>query len=287
MFGEECIYYFVDDNPYIKQNDEGKSEWVYHSELCRYDLKTDIEKSLLSVEFEVANNYYGCMLYDDMIYFIGHRYSSSSDENSAMISATNTGGEMKLYAVHLPDMQITDLGDLYDMPELRKIYPLAPNSAEVYMKGLFDNKIYFNVGFVIEENGQYNYHFYVTYYDLTDGTYHGTPEDYEHIDFAAVSYASDDYLVICREAAAEVYKKGSDQPVILKDPCFNQYADVTVYDDVLFYYDKAFDLNSGNVRQLDFMNEKEVVAKYGDSFIIADPGMQSGFEKIPAEQLMK
>ena len=50
---------------------------------------------------------------------------------------------------------------------------------------------------------------------------------------------------------------------------------------------KVFDLNTGTVRSNGYLCEKDVVAKYGDSFIISDYGMQSGFEKIPAEQLLK
>ena len=54
----------------------------------------------------------------------------------------------------------------------------------------------------------------------------------------------------------------------------------------MMYYDgKAFDLKSGEGRTLEEIYHKQVIAKYGDSYIISDIGMQENFEKIPAEKL--
>lgn len=292
MFGENCIYYFVDDTPYLKYNDDGNPGRVYHSELCRYDLRTNTEEQLQAVESEVGNNCYGWMLYDNTVYFVAHRYSEHVDENGFGYSGTNTGGEMKLCSIRLSDMQLNEHCDLYDVDALAEYYPLAPNSGEVYMKGLYDNKIYFNVGFVVESNEGAHYRFYVTYYDLTDGTYHGTPADYGNIDFAGTAYCAENALVICRLGEARIYRKGMEQPVELSDAFFNEYTDVTVLDDLLFCDGEVFDLNTKEVREPEIPNDafgfpKTVVAKYGDSYIISDSGMQENFEKIPAEQLLQ
>ena len=83
-----------------------------------------------------------------------------------------------------------------------------------------------------------------------------------------------------------MYYKGSCQPVVLADPFFNQDVFPTAGEDTVFCHDKAFDLNNKTSRILDCMRDKLVVAKYGDSFIIADTSMLYGFEKIPAEQLL-
>jgi len=292
MFGENCIYYFVDDTPYIKYNDDGKPERVYHSELCRYDLQSNTEEKLQNVEAEVGNNCYGWMLYDNTIFFVAHRYSEHVDENGFAYSGTNTGGEMKLCSIRLSDMQFTEHCDLYDMEKLQQYYPLAPNSGEVYMKGMFDNRIYFEVCFVVGEKNDARYLFYVTYYDLKDGTYHGTPEDYENIDFAGAVYCTENTLVVCRVGSASVYQKGADQSVELTDACFYDSAAVTVIDNLLFCDGKVFDLNTKEVLEPDVLKgeydmPKCVVAKYCDSFIISDLGMQGNFEKIPAEKLLK
>ena len=71
-----------------------------------------------------------------------------------------------------------------------------------------------------------------------------------------------------------------------QDDCFEPDSPLSVFDDTLFYYDgKAFDLRNGLARKLDGMHFKQVVARYGDSYIISDIGMQENFEKIPAEKL--
>ena len=202
-----------------------------------------------------------------------------------MFGYGGTGGEMHLYAYDLSEGKAADICRLYDVDQIKDYYPDVTNSGEAYMKGIFENKIYFNVGFVAGKEKKYR--FYVTYYDLTDKAYYGTPEDYGNIYFAAVNYVSDDYLLICREGEASVYNKVSSQPVVLADPFFNQDVFPTVGEDTVFCHDKAFDLNNKTSRTLDCMRDKLVVAKYGDSFIIADTSMLYGFEKIPAEQLLK
>ena len=286
VFSDSNAYFFEDEAPEFVEGENGKTELRLGTTLWDFDFSKWKKTKLTQLQdVSVSTNCYGMLLHENTLYFITNALSRSYDENGMLVGYGGSGGEMNLYSFNLSTNEMTNHCRLYDVERLKEYYPLAPISGESYMKGLFDNKIYFNVGFVVKTADQERYQFYVTYYDLSDGTYHGTPEDYEQIDFAAVSYASDDYLVICRDGAAWVYKKGSDQPIMLEDTCFNQDASVAVYDDVLFYYDKAFDLNSGNVRKFDFMREKEVVAKYGNSFIIADCGMQSGFEKIPAEKL--
>ena len=288
MFGEQCAYYFVDQEPKIEETEDGKIDLKLSSDLYCYDFRTNAESKLFHADASVSENCYGWLLHDDEIFYIDNQYGRSYDETGTFYACGNTGGKMSLCMVRLSDLQSTELCELYDLEKLTEYYPLAPNSGEVNMKGLFDNKIYFDVCFVDEQKPRgTQYCSYVTYYDLSDGTYHGTPEDYGNIDFAEVGFLSEDYLVICRDGRASVYKKGSEQPVILEDADFNQYTMVSVFDDVLFFRGKVFDLNTGTVRSNGYLCEKDVVAKYGDSFIISDYGMQTGFEKIPAEQLLK
>ena len=287
VFGEQCAYYFVDQEPKIQETEDGKTDLVLGSDLYCYDFRTNAETKLFHADASVSDSCYGWLLHNDVLYYIDNQYSRSYDETGMICASGNTGGNMSLCAVRLSDLQSTTLCKLYDVEKLTEYYPVTPDSGEVYMKGLFDNKIYFDVCFVDEQKPRgTQYCSYVTYYDLSDGTYHGTPEEYGNIDFAEVGFLSEDYLVICRDGRASVYKKGSEQPVILEDADFNQYTMVSVFDDVLFFRGKVFDLNTGTVRSNGYLCEKDVVAKYGDSFIISDYGMQSGFEKIPAEQLL-
>ena len=287
VFSGNSAYYFEDDTPEYVQDSDGKTKLRLGTVLWSFDFSKGKKTKLAQIpDVSVSTNCYGMLLHENTLYFITNALSRSYDENGMLVGYGGSGGEMNLYSVNLSSMEMTDHGRLYDVKKLEEYYPMAPYSGEVYMKGLYDNRIYFNVGFVVKSADEEHYKFYVTYYDLTDGTYHGTPEDYGSIDFADVCYVSGDYLVICRDGEASVYRKGIDQPVILEDANFNQYSNVSVFDDILFFYDKAFDLNTGNTRELDILHEKEIVAKYSESFIIADLGKQSGFEKIPAEKLL-
>ncbi len=285
VFAGSSAYYFVDEEQEVLQGDDGKPELKLGSSLYCYDMKKGKETKLFSLpDVSVSKNCYGLLLHDQVLYFITNSLSRYYDENGVMYGYGGTGGDMHLYAYYFADGSAKDLGRLYDVPKIKEYYPDVVRSGEVYMKGLFDNKIYFNVGFVAGEEKRYR--FYVTYYDLTDGTYHGTPEDYEHIDFAAVNYLSDDYLLICRTGEGSVYKKGVEEPVVLEDAYFHQDFFPTVWDNTVFCGDKAFDLNSKTVREYAYMKDKAVVARYGDSYIVSDYGMQSDFEKIPAEKLL-
>ena len=264
VFAGSSAYYFVDEEQEVLQGDDGKPELKLGTSLYCYDMEKGKETKLFSLpDVSVSKNCYGLLLHDQVLYFITNSLSRYYDENGVMYGYGGTGGDMHLYAYFFADGSAKDLGRLYDVPKIKEYYPDVVRSGEVYMKGLFDNKIY----------------------DLTDGTYHGTPEDYEHIDFASVNYASEDYLLICRQGEATVYKKGEQQPAVLNDPYFHQETILSVMDNTVFCGDKAFDLNSKDVRVYDFMQEKSVVARYGDFYIVSDYGMQSDFEKIPAEKL--
>ncbi|MCR4759957.1 MAG: hypothetical protein K5705_06765 [Oscillospiraceae bacterium] len=291
MFGENCAYYFVDDKPdIIYDNDEKKQKLKLGSSLCCYDFQTNNEKKLAHVDASVSDMCYGWMLYGETIYYIENIYGVNRDEAGNVLSYGNTGGTLSLHALRLSDLQNEKLCDLYDVDKLTQYYPLTPNSGEVYMKGLFENKIYFNVCFVDDADGQNNpkYRVYPTYYDLNDGTYHGTPEDYGNIDFSSVTYCSEDYLVICKEGQAHVWERGNNQAIVLMDERFDQDTfSLTAFDGMLFCFDCAFDLNTKEDRKMPKLQGKSVVAKYGDSYIISDYGMQENFEKIPAEELLK
>ena len=290
MFGENCAYYFKDDAPVIKQDDEGKQILKLGSSLYRYDFQICTEEKLTHVDASVSDNCYGWMLLNnDIIYFIENHFNCTYDDYGNLLNYGNTGGSMTLCSVRLSDLQVLELCELYDTETLTRYFPLTPDSGEVYMEGLFDNKIYFNVCFVEQTDGNKmpEYRLYTTYYDLSDGTYHGTPDDYENIDYAGITYCSDDYLVICKEGQASVWKKGNQSPVVLWDERFSdKFHSMSIVDDTMFCFGWAFDLNTKEGRNLDALPGKDVVVRYGDSFIIADHGMQSGFEKIPAEQLL-
>ena len=259
------------------------------SNLYCYDLSTNTEKRLFHVDASVSDNCYGWLLHDDFLFFIENQYSRSYNEDGNIITSGNTGGKMSLCMVRLSDLQMTVLCELYDPEKLTEYYPLTPNSGEADMMSLHDNKIYFNVGFVTQgqRSDRPTYRFYVTYYDLTDRTYHGTPEDYENIDFAGVTYCSDDYLVICSTGQASVWKKGIQTLVILADERFDLNDQLmSVLDDTVFCFGSGVDLNTKEERKIADLAGKSVVARYGDSYIVSDYGMQTGFEKIPAEKLL-
>lgn len=288
MLSGTNAYYFSDDGARIQEGEDGKPFLKLGSTLYRFDLATNMEEKLLHIDgMSVSYNCYGWLLHDGSVYFIGNQYGRKTDENGILTGWRNTGGEMALYSVDLATQEITNYCDLYDLSALTKYYPDAPNSGEVYMKGIFDNKIYFNVAFVeMGEDHMATYLHYVTYFDLGTKTYHGEPEDYANIDFGSVAFASEDYLVICADKSASVYLRGEAEPLVFRDDAFNDYAKISVFDDVLFFYDKAYMLKTGEVRTVERLANKQIVAKYGDSYIVSDEGMQTGFEKIPVSELL-
>ena len=287
----QCAYYFVDEEPDFVQDEEGKTDLKLGTALYRYDLKNGNEKKLAEIPgLSIAKNCYGWLLHENTVYCVGTALSRMYDENGMVVGAGGSGGEMNLITVDLSTQQMRDLGSLYDTGAIAEYYPWVNASGEVYMKGLFDDKLYFDVCFYDGER----YKSFVTYYDLTDGSYHGTPEDYGNIDFASAAYCTENALVICRTGSAAVYRKGEEQPVELKDACFYEDIVVSVFDDLLFCDGKVFDLNTKEARALDVLKSKNeyefskvVVSKYGDSYIVSDYSMQENFKKIPAEQLLK
>lgn len=285
MFSGTDTYYFIDDYPRIQEGDDGKPFLKLGSTLYRYDLTSSREEKLLYIEgVSVSDNCYGWLLHDGVIYFIGNHYSPEYDENGILTFYGNTGGKMELNAVDLSTMEIKQYGELYDLETLAQYYPNVKNSGEVYMAGVFDEKLYFNVGFAHSiESG---YSFYVTWFDLNSKTYHGEPQDYTNIDYCSADFVSRDYLVITREGQADIYKAGREQTVTIKDDSISPWSFLSVFDDTLFLCEKAFDLNTKESKIIDLLKEKAVVAKYDDSYVISYINKQQDFEKIPASQLL-
>lgn len=293
VFRDHTAYYFVDDSMHMEQGDDGKPRLKLGTWLCSYDLAEHKEKKLLRIE-DAAATEPGCnmLLHGDTMYFETYAPEPVRDENGMALGYTNHGGNVSLAAIHLPDLQLQELGSLYDLHALTEYFPYAPNSAEINMQGLFNNRIYFNIAFV-EGSGDpttqyFPYRHYVTYYDLSDGSYHGTPEDYAHIDFQKIVHLSAEHLAIYDEMkqTVSVYAPDGGEPVVLSDESFQDYADYAVFNDILFCYPKAFDLNSNAVYEMTDEKYPIVVAAYGGDYVCADVNYAS-FEKIPAEKLLK
>lgn len=288
LFSGSDVYYFVDTGNYMTQDSDGKPSLKLGSTLYRFDLTTNTEEKLFHVDdVAVSQIWHGSLLHDGTIYFVGNHYDVEYDETGMMCGYGTSGGRMELFALNLSDLTVQNYGDLYNIDALSKIYPYARNSGEVFMKGLFDNKIYFEVCFVPSTEMLAQYVEYVTWFDLDTKTYHGEPQNYADIDYCTADFVSKDYLVLTREKQADVYIDGQEKPVILKDDCFQSPCFLSVFDDTLFCGEKTFNLKNGEMQIKPELDEKSVVAKYGDSYIISDLGMQSNFEKIPAEKLLK
>lgn len=277
-------FYFKDDGQKMEPNEDGKLDLVLSTNLYRYDFGAYTEERLLHIDnVSATKNCYGWLLHDNTLWFIGNWHRRNYDENGIITSTGNTGGRMELYSIDLSTMEVTSHGDLYDIDAIEEYYPEVIHSGEVSMKGLFDNKIYFQVAFVdldISSEQPPHYVHYVKYYDLETGEFAGDPTDYSSIDFSSVSYLSDDYLVISGENEMTVYSKGTAEPIVLTDDAFYADARVSVFDDMLFFYDKVYDLNTKACKTLSGREETIVVAEYEDSYIISAMGGQGEFEKV-------
>ncbi len=293
VFSGNRAYYFVDDKPLFEENADGVPELILGSWLCCYDLTDHTEKQLMHLDGGcVGEDCGGMLLHGDTLYYLENTYSRSYDENEIVCGFSPNGGKEYLHAVSLSDLKDTNLGEVYDLDALTEYFPYAPNSGSVSMEGLFNNRIYFNVWFVEESDDPTSQYFpphnYVICYDLSDGSFHGTPDDYAHIDFRNVVHLSAEHLAIYDEMkqTVSVYAPDGGEPVVLSDERFQDYADYAVFNDTLFCYPKAFDLNSNAVYGMTDDKYQIVVAAYGGDYICTDVNYAS-FKKIPAEQLLQ
>ena len=177
---------------------------------------------------------------------------------------------MHLCAINLSDMKMIDYGQLYDVSTLKKYYPDAPYSAECYMYGIFDDKIYFTVSCresIDKESMDIRLVNYVTYFDLKTQTYCGEPADFSSFEHGRIRWLSKDYLAITSEHQVSVKEKGKTDSIVIKNDLFNEFSNISVFDDKLFCEGKVFDLNTLAVTDLDALKDKKVLAKYGDSYI--------------------
>lgn len=289
VFGDGKAYYFINDPILVKENDEGRRVYQMGTTLYSFDMTTNMEEKLCHVDGGLTSSSNGWLLHDGCIYFVSNEYSKNYDENgNATGSYSNVGGTMRLCSVDLSDLKITDYGQLYDIGTLTKYYPDAPYSAECYMYGIFDDKIYFTVSCresFDRETMDIRFINYVTYFDLKTQTYCGEPVDFSRIERGRIRWLSNEYLAIASEHQITVYKTGQPEPVILNDDIFNEFSSLSVFDDYVFCEGKAFNLKSKKGRELAALDGKEVITKYDDSFIISNTGKPEEHETISAAEL--
>lgn len=290
VFGDGKAYYFINDPILVKEDDEGKRVYQMGTTLYSYDMTTNMEEKLCHVNGGLTAGYTGWLLHDNKIYFVENEYSKNYDENgNATGIYSNVGGVMRLCAVDLSDMSVTDYGQLYDISTLIKYYPEAAYSAECYMYGVFDDKIYFTVSCresLDRETMDIRFLNYVTYFDLKTQTYCGEPANFSNIEHGRIRWLSKDYLAIASEHQVSVTEKGKTDLIVIKNDLFNEFSNISVFDDKLFCDGKVFDLNTLAVTEPDVLKEKNVLAKYGDSYIISNENDPEQYEKISAEKLL-
>ena len=282
LYDGRYAFYFGDTSPQLYDGSDGHKELDQGTKLYRYDSETkQIEKLADMDGISVSFNNYGMLLHDGKIYFIGCSYAYGDGGYGS------TGGRSRLFSVDLATLEVTELCELYDIDALAKYYPSARSSAEAYMQGLFDNRIYFNIMFVPASMSSPSYHSYVTWYDLGTQTYQGEPEDLTKIEYCQIEFLSKDYLFLVRGfqgTQAEVYRAGQEQPVILSGLCSGKsWMSPSVFDDTVFDSDQVIDLNTKEIRTFERLKEKRVIARYGDCYIA---GLQYDFEKIPVSEIL-
>lgn len=281
---DSYAYYFKDDPVKIEENEEGKADLKLCTSLYRYDFSEYQETKLTVFDgISAANNCYGWLYYDNKIFFVGNHYRREYDENGILQLYGNTGGKMELYAVDLETLKTSNYGDLYNLGALSEFYPGVTNSGEVYLRGIFENKIFFDVAFMADEH----YETYVKYYDLETGEFVGDPMDYSKIDFSAISFLSEEYLAISKDQEITVYTRGIDESIVITNSEFKPGTRVSVFDNNVFYFENLYDLSTKECRIVDSMAEKTVIARYNNSYIISASDRQEDFQKIPISDILE
>ena len=296
VFDTEEAYYFIDDLPtIIDSDDENKNQDLQlGTTLYSYNLSSNQEKKLFHINGDSSSSQHGWLLHDGKLYYVSNELSRNYDENGRILSYSNVGGNMRLKSIQLNNGEITDYGNLYDIGALSFYYPGARYSASAIIKGIYNNRIYFDVFFVEAVSDNENPPItrrYVSYYDLATNSYYSKPQDYEKIDFGSAVFVSKDYLVIANEHQISVYNPEEKQPIVFSDDIFSDYLDpsvqnMSVFDNWAFCNGKAFNIKTKEILFLKNMENKAVISQYKDNYIISDFGLQEGFEKIPATQLL-
>ena len=267
VFGNGSIYYFIDDVPKYGPTDEHIVDLTLGTSLFEYDFSKHRSQQIAHIDHVGVNgNCQGVLYYNNRIWFVGNWYGRVYDENGSLISSGNSGGRYELLSVDLNSKEVVSYGDLYDVDAIAEYYPGVTSSGDIALKGLFDNKLWFEVSFV--DDGKFHYRSYVTCYDLEKQAYLGTPTDYSAIDFKAVSFLSKEYLVLSKDHEMSVYKEGSTEPIVVTDDSFSEAQKVSVFDDILFANERVFDLNTGECRMLPSKANSYVIAEYKDNYLI-------------------
>ena len=290
VFGDGKAYFFIDDPILVRENDDGRRVYQMGTTLYAFDMKTNMEEKLCHIDGGVTGSNTGWLLHDGRIYFVLNEYAKNYDENGNATGVySNVGGVMRLCAVDLSDMQVTDSGPLYDILTLTKYFPDAPYSAECCLYGVFDDKIWFTVSCreaFDEKTSDIRFVNYVTYFDLKTQTYCGEPADFSNFGRGRIRWLSADYLAVAGEHQVMVSKAGQSEPIPVQDDAFNVFSTLSVFDDKLFCEGKVFDLHTLAVTEPDALDGKTVLAKYGDSYIVSNENDPEQYEKIPAETLL-
>lgn len=290
VFGAGKAYYFTNDPPQIKENENGVRILQLGATLYSYDLTTNQEEKLCHVDGGFVSSQNGWLLHDGNIYYISNEFSRSYDDNGNVTGYATVGGTMRLCAVNLSNMKATDYGELYDISDLTTYYPDAPYSAECYMHGIFNNKIYFTVD--LRESFDTDtmipqFLNYVTSFDLETQTYSGEPKDYTNIERGRVRFLSKDFLAIASKNNISVYATGNKEPIVFTDDSFNEFTELSVFDNLLFCQGgMVYNLNTKEGREVANLKEKQVLDKFGESYIISESGYPDENEKKTSEQLL-
>lgn len=293
IFVGNYAYYFIDDPVTIIEDEEtGKKDLKLATTLYRYDLSDYRAEKLVKINgISATNNCYGWLLYGGEIYLVGNYYSRTYDENSSLLSYRGNGGEMMLYSIDLTSNAVTNHGALYDLEQLQEYYPEVERSGEVYLKGVYQDRLYFEVAFVeLLGDGMdptdFQYVGYVTAFDPATGKFSDAP-DLAAMDYAEIAFISEDTLVLSQEESSLlIYQDGAEEPITLEDADFYLGVQVEVYDNMLYYDGKAYDLATREFCIIPELENTEICAKYQEEYILANEGGQENFRKVPTNDII-
>lgn len=288
IFIENKAYFWIDDPESMEPNEEGIPDLKLGATLYSYDVFANETEKILHVDDVSVSLCYGMALHQGTLYFVGNYKGRTYNENGIMLSKGNSGGRMGLFSVDLQKQEVHSFGDIYDLDALSAQYSGVKSSIEAYMKGIYDNKIYFEVSYIEDDTDMENlkYNSYVTYYNLETNEFAPQPEDLSNIDYVEIAFVSENYLVLVNdEHIFTIYQQGSDTSIEIEDENTNMYSEVFVDNDKLFFGDKIYDLKTGAYTINEKLKDSVIIAKYQGSYIMKLPANET-FEKIAKDELV-
>lgn len=279
---EKKAYYFSNDPIDVITSDD-QTDLKLGTTLYEYNFSSNNEKKIKHIDGVVSAEH-GSIIINNKLYFIGNHMKRKYDETGFLIAFGNGGGKQQLISIDLESHDYEVLGDMYDADALASVYPLVANSGENYIRGIFDDKLFYDTAFATEENNEISFKLYTSYYDLLTKQFNISDAPNDMI-YSEINYISEDYLAVSRDKELFIYNKTYKEPVVIKDEniSIGTHSNCYVDDEFILYNSYVFDKKTLKRTEIEVYKENRILKRLNDVFITKDINDSFNIIPIPSE----